>query len=58
MNTGLDGLNLLLNFLINDLSLFALVPIISAMSMVMAAHLWARCVLNETEAALPSAIVK
>ena len=58
VNTGLDGLNLILNFLINDLSLFALVPIISAMSMVIAAHLWARCVLNETEAALPSAIVK
>lgn len=58
VNTGLDGLNLVLNYFINDLSLFALVPIISAMSMVIAAHLWARCVLNETEAALSGETVK
>jgi len=48
VNMGLDGLNLILNYVINDLSLFALVPIISATSMVIAAHLWARCVLNES----------
>lgn len=58
VNTGLDGLNLILNYFINDLSLFTLVPIISAMGLVIAAHLWARCVLNETEAALSGATLK
>ena len=47
VNTGLDGPNFILHYFINDLSLFASVPIISAMGLVITAHLWARCVLNE-----------
>ena len=54
VDTGFDGLNLILNYFINDLSLFASVPIISAMSMLIATHLWARCVLNETEVTYPA----
>jgi hypothetical protein len=51
INTGLDGLNFILNYFVNELSLFASVPIISAMGLLITAHLWARCVLGETEAA-------
>jgi hypothetical protein len=51
VNTGLDSLNIILSYFINELSLFASVPIISALGLVITAHLWARCVLNETDAA-------
>ena len=51
VNTGLEGLDLILNYFINELSLFASVPIISAIGLVITALLWARCVLGETEAA-------
>jgi hypothetical protein len=49
VNTGLQVLDFVLNYFINELSVFASVSIISAIGLVLTTHLWARCVLSETE---------
>ena len=49
VNTGLQVLDFILNYFINELSVFASVSIISAIGLVLTTHLWARCVLSETE---------
>jgi hypothetical protein len=49
VNTGLQVLDFILNYFINELSVFASVSTISAIGLVLTTHLWARCVLSETE---------